>query len=75
MRRSIPSILIAAIALASASLGKAEDTPNIIVLLADDLCYIKKAQINSIIDELERRGGGLQDLVELVVTSETFLTN
>ena len=39
MKRSIPSILIAAIALAFASLGKAGDTPNIIVLLADDLGY------------------------------------
>ena len=43
--------------------------------LGRELAFSDRPQINSIIDELERRGGGLQDLVELVVTSETFLTN
>ena len=38
--------------------------------LGRELAFSDRPQINAIIDELERRQGGLQDLVELVVTSE-----
>ncbi len=41
--------------------------------LGRELTFSDRPQINSILKELDRRGGGLQDLVELVVTSETFL--
>ena len=43
--------------------------------LGRELSFSDRPQINSIIDELERRGGGLQDLVEIVATSESFITH
>lgn len=43
--------------------------------LGRELTFHDRPQVNGIMEELERRDGGLQDLVELVVTSETFLAN
>ncbi|GAB5560053.1 MAG: DUF1592 domain-containing protein [Synoicihabitans sp.] len=45
----------------------------LIYALGRELAFSDRPQINAIIDELERRQGGLQDLVELVATSEAFL--
>ena len=42
--------------------------------LGRELTFSDRPQINSILEELDRRGGGLQDLVEIVVSSETFLS-
>lgn len=41
--------------------------------LGRELSFSDRPQINAIVEELDRRGGGLQDLVEIVLTSETFL--
>lgn len=43
--------------------------------LGRELSFSDRPQINAIVEELERRGGGLQDLVEIVVCSDGFLTN
>ncbi len=43
--------------------------------LGRELSFSDRPQINAIVEELERRGGGLQDLVEIVLTSDTFLGN
>ncbi len=37
-----------------------------------ELSMADRPQVDAIIVELERRGGGLQDLVEIIVTSESF---
>jgi len=42
--------------------------------LGRELSFSDRPQIDYIIDELKRRGGGLQDLVEIVITSEPFFT-
>ena len=39
-----------------------------------ELSFSDRPQVEAIIKELGRRGGGLQDLVEIIVTSETFRT-
>jgi hypothetical protein len=41
--------------------------------LGRELSFSDRPQINAIVEELERRGGGLQDLVEIVVCSEAFI--
>lgn len=41
--------------------------------LGREIAFSDRPQINAIIDELERRQGGLQDLVEIVITSDVFL--
>jgi len=43
-----------------------------IYALGRELSFSDRPQIDSVVEELERRGGGLQDLIEIVVTSETF---
>ena len=43
--------------------------------LGRELTFSDRPQINMMLEELDRRGGGLQDLVEIVVTSEAFLAN
>ena len=40
--------------------------------LGRELTFGDRATVNGILEELERRGDGLQDLVELVVTSAAF---
>lgn len=40
--------------------------------LGRELGFSDRPQIDAIVEELEHRGGGLQDLIEIVVTSETF---
>ena len=39
-----------------------------------ELSFSDRPQVEAIIEELERRGGGLQDLVEIIVTCDTFRT-
>ncbi|QEG02598.1 hypothetical protein Mal15_67190 [Stieleria maiorica] len=41
--------------------------------LGRELSFSDRPQVNTILDELERRDGGLQDLVEIVLTSDIFL--
>jgi hypothetical protein len=43
--------------------------------LGRELSFSDRPQVNTILDELERRGGGLQDLVEIVLTSDIFLSS
>jgi hypothetical protein len=43
--------------------------------LGRELTFSDRPQINAILKELDRRGGGLQDLVEIVVCSEAFLNS
>jgi len=43
--------------------------------LGREMAFSDRPQINAIIDELERRRGGLQDLVEIVITSDAFLNS
>ena len=40
--------------------------------LGRELSFGDRATVSHILEELDRRGNGLQDLVELVVTSEAF---
>ncbi len=40
--------------------------------LGRELAFSDRPQVNAIIAELERRDGGLQDLVEIIVTSDVF---
>jgi len=43
--------------------------------LGRELSFSDRPKVNEILDELDRRGGGLQDLVEITVTSDAFLAN
>ena len=42
--------------------------------LGRELTFSDRPQIDSIVEELESRGGGLQDLIEILVSSDTFMT-
>jgi hypothetical protein len=44
----------------------------LIYALGRELSFSDRPQVDAIVEELARRGGGLQDLVELIVTSVTF---
>jgi len=43
--------------------------------LGREIAFSDRSQVVKIMEELDRRGGGLQDLVEITVTSDAFLAN